>query len=115
MKRCSGCGKSYRKGIMVYAASAKEGLARKRVCLDCYGSAVPLLVRGIEASRCKCGEVATSCIGCARKTERRDTADVIRAAVKKLSGYADVYDKEIEDEIAEGIRIAIRILEAGDF
>ncbi len=128
MKRCSGCGKQIRSGSMIFASDGKGGIARKRVGPCCSSKGVLMLVGSIEASRCKCGAPATTCVGCVRDADKANPKKVLIGALRKLRGIvraklahpnggevhgspeACSYNGEID-----GLTQAIDILEGGDF
>jgi hypothetical protein len=112
MKRCSGCGKQIRSGSMIFASDGKGGIARKRVGPCCSSRAVPLLVGSIEASRCKCGAPASTCVACVRDEEKADPKKRFAKAIEKLRSIAKVYGNSGRQL---GIEQAADILEAGDF
>jgi hypothetical protein len=120
MKRCGACGKQIRSGTMIYASDGKGGLARKRLGKCCAALAVPVLVGGIEAARCKCGSPATSCVGCVRDAERADPKKLLSGAITKIRNTAKAYartgagDTEV-DQLIAGLNQAADILEGGDF
>ncbi len=113
---------------MIFASDGKGGIARKRVGPCCSAKAIPVLVGSIEASRCKCGAPASTCVACVRDGEKSDPKKLLANAIKKPRGIVKAknaypnggevhgspeacsYNGEID-----GLTQAIDILEGGDF
>lgn len=114
MKRCKSCGRACRKTSLALVPT-DEGVKRARVCAACIARGITIIPT-TGAQRCTCGELASTCVGCARKRETRDVAGVTKAACKKLRKLAGAYRASgSRDGRAEGLEMAADILEAGDY
>lgn len=122
---CGICNKGYRVGTIVHVKDGSGTLVRKRACTTCAGDAILLYVTP-QATRCKCGEPATTCGVCVsirEVTAKKGGADAsaIIARLKGLvAGYqAGVDGSQIGQERLllgariEGIETAIQLLDSG--
>lgn len=112
MKRCKACGAACRKTQLALVPT-EEGVKRARVCARCIARGVTIIPTS-GAQRCLCGELATSCLPCARKKEKRETTDATNAAATKLRKLAGAY-RASQPERSSGLEQAADILEAGDY
>lgn len=124
--RCGGCSKQVRKTSIVYVSDGAGGFARKRLGACCAKNAVTLLAGGIESSACKCGKPATTCVGCARDGEKKDTSTALDALAKRLKGLIVAYTRGMPDPNddgegfayeagrVEGLKQVLGIVESGE-
>ncbi len=114
MKRCKACGRACRKTQLALVPTV-EGVKRARVCAQCIARGITIIPT-TGAQLCLCGSLATTCLPCGRKKEKRDHVELVKAACAKLRKLAGAYRASgSRDGRGDGLDQAADILEAGDF
>lgn len=121
MRACGACGRKYRgkgsRAVVLEGPGAGTGCI---VCPTCSSRSTSVLTN--KTARCKCGDVATTCGGCAQLREARDQAAVVGDLVKRLEGQLKARarssaargltqaEREREDGYVEGFESCIEQL-----